>query len=309
MTDSVGATCTGLGKKYRRGDPALTDVDLQIHAGEITGLLGRNGSGKTTLMRLLGGELFPSSGKVQIDGHPAHSPSACANTCLVADGGNWDKGTSGRILVEVASLRPSWSGALFEELLDYFRIDVPRIIGRASKGMQSTFALCLALASGAELTLLDEIHLGMDQPTREKMYEQIVRLNGQTGRGFVLSSHLISEIEQVIGQVVVLERGQVRFAGGVDALLDSFTELLGPREAVMKLQEAGIRLLERQQQGSLLKATVDGALPESLRRYCEQAGIQMEGLDLAQTFRVLTEDKSRPATPTEPALGEEHDAK
>ncbi|MDR4156836.1 ATP-binding cassette domain-containing protein, partial [Bacillus cereus] len=69
MTDSVGATCTGLEKKYRRGDPALTDVDLQIHAGEITGLLGRNGSGKTTLMRLLGGELFPSSGKVQIDGH------------------------------------------------------------------------------------------------------------------------------------------------------------------------------------------------------------------------------------------------
>lgn len=226
-----GATTAGLRFDYRRllGSPtrAIDALTLRIRPGTITGLLGRNGSGKSTLLRLFAGHLRPTGGTVAVDdAAPWENPARMAGTALVASGTPGVTGT--RVYADEplrATLdtwrdtRPTWDAALAGRLLAQWGLNPDRDrIDRLSQGQSSAFSAVLGLASGAPLTLFDEVHLGMDAVLRRQFYDALLAEYTEHGRTFVLSSHLIDEISDLLEDVILIHQGALLDAGTADDL-------------------------------------------------------------------------------------------
>ncbi|MFN8546540.1 MAG: ABC transporter ATP-binding protein [Candidatus Eisenbacteria bacterium] len=202
----------------------LSQLTLELKAG-ITGLVGPNGSGKSTLMRVLTGLLAPQEGSVAVlGGDPFREESIRARTAFVPATEAFFRELSGKRNLEAAFLmrglsladaRRATDRALeLSGLTDASR----RAYGAWSRGMRQRLKLGLALASDAQLVLLDEPFLGVDPPSRRDLRDLIVKL-GESGRTVLVSSHVLHEIESLTDQVGVLARGRLLGFGRIDALL------------------------------------------------------------------------------------------
>lgn len=226
-----GAATTGLCYDYRRllgtSTRAIDDLTVEIRPGTITGLLGRNGSGKSTLLRLLAGHLRPTGGTLAVDGaRPWEDPVRMAGTALVAAGTPGISGTRVyadeplRATLETwGDIRPTWDAELADRLLAQWGLDPDRDrVDRLSQGQASAFSAVLGLASGAPLTLFDEVHLGMDAVVRRQFYDALIAQYAEHGRTFVLSSHLIDEVSDLLEDVILIHHGTLLDAGSADEL-------------------------------------------------------------------------------------------
>jgi ABC-2 type transport system ATP-binding protein len=222
-----------VGKRYGTND-ALRAVDLDIAAGSITGLLGRNGAGKSTLLRLLAAYERPTGGAVLVDGaDPWEHERLMSEICLVRDAGNLgDESTIKDALALSACLRPRWDGDLAERLLDRFELTRKGRVGRLSRGQKSALAIVIGLATQAPLTIFDEAHLGLDAPSRQAFYDELLADYLAHPRTIVISSHLIDEIAPLLEDVVVLHRGEVLLHASAEELRERGVEVVGPAEHV-----------------------------------------------------------------------------
>lgn len=218
---------------------ALDGVDLTLPAGAITGLLGRNGSGKTTLVSALAAHRRPSAGSIRIDGeNPWENQRLTEGICLIQEAGHLM--ASERLsqnLDVVASLRPHWSDDLAGRLMDAYELKPRKTLESLSRGQRSAFAVVVGLASRAPLTMLDEVHLGMDAPSRYTFYDTLLEDYAAHPRSIIISSHLIGEIERFLEHVVILERGRPVITGDADELRSQHPG--GLQEVVVDLARQG----------------------------------------------------------------------
>ena len=203
---------------------AVRDLDLEIHAGEVYGLLGPNGSGKSTTLKLILGLMFPTRGLVRVFGR---RPT--------------DVGIKGRIgfLPEESYLYPfldayetlDYYGRLFhqprrerrrriEMLLDMVGLTgaAYRRVGEYSKGMQRRIGMAQALINDPELLVLDEPTSGMD-PMAARQFKDLINELSRRGKTIILSSHLLADMEDVCDRVGILYAGQLRSEGTLESLL------------------------------------------------------------------------------------------
>lgn len=199
---------------------ALDGVELTIRPGVITGLVGRNGAGKSTLCGLGAALMRPQHGTVRLGGRPVwENPDAVAQVCLMRDRGSGLENLTLRSVVGLhRTFRPQWDEQTFERLLRRFDVPDHKWPSRLSTGQRSALRIALALASRAEVTLLDEVHLGLDAVARRWFYEEVLADYTRHPRTIVLSSHLLEEIEQVVEDVVVVHRGRILASGDVDTV-------------------------------------------------------------------------------------------
>ena len=239
---------------------ALDSVDLDLRPGVITGLFGRNGSGKTTLASLLAAFRRPTSGTVRVGGEdPWENAPVTRATALIRE--------SGDVLVDetiatnldlAARARPTFSPAFAAQLVEAFGLDPSRKPGKLSRGKRSAFGIVLGLASRAPLTILDEVHLGLDAPSRVAFYDALLADYLAHPRTIVLSSHLIDEVDRLVEDVVVLDRGTVLLAQEAEELRATALAVSGPA-ATVDAFAADRRVLARQQLGGTAQITVHGA--------------------------------------------------
>lgn len=199
---------------------ALTDVTVAVRPGTITGLVGRNGAGKTTLLSLVAG-LRPvqrGSGSVKVGGRDVWENSAVTSrVCLVRDTGGVLEDQRIRHTLRIQrALRARWDEEYAVRLLERFGVPLRRRPDQLSRGQRSVLSGVVALASRAEVTLLDEVYLGMDAVARRLFYDELMADYLEHPRTIVLSSHLLDEVEDLLEDVVVLDRGRVVAAGGAD---------------------------------------------------------------------------------------------
>ena len=200
---------SGLSKSFG-ATTALDKLDLTVRAGEVHGFLGPNGAGKTTTIRILLGLLRADSGSaVLLGGDPWHDAVELHRRLVYVPGDVtlWPTLTGGEIIDLLSRLRGDIDEARRAHLLERFDLDPTKKARSYSKGNRQKVALIAALASDAELLLLDEPTAGLD-PLMEAEFRKAVGEMKQTGRTILLSSHILGEVEAVCDRVSIIRNGR-----------------------------------------------------------------------------------------------------
>lgn len=210
----------GLSKKFGRV-LALDGVDLDVTEGEVHGFLGPNGAGKSTTIRVLLGMLRASSGTAQVFGMDAWRDAVSIHRRLAYVPGDvalWPNLTGGEAIDVLTRLRGGLAPAPERErLIDTFGLDVRRRCRTYSKGNRQKVALIAAFATPAELYLFDEPTSGLD-PVMEMLFQQEVRRVTEEGAAVLLSSHILSEVEQLCDRVSIIRAGRIVDRGTLEEL-------------------------------------------------------------------------------------------
>ncbi|MHB8680896.1 MAG: ABC transporter ATP-binding protein [Acidimicrobiales bacterium] len=198
----------GLTKHY--GDVvALEGLDLEVGPGEVLGYLGPNGAGKTTTIRLLLGLARPTSGSATIFGVDTQRQAAEAHRRLAYVPGEaslWPSLTGEETLHLLGRVHGAVDDAYQRVLVERFDFDPTKKVRAYSKGNRQKLVLIAALATRAELLLLDEPTAGLD-PIMELAFRHCVGEARQRGQTIFLSSHILSEVEALCDRVAILRRG------------------------------------------------------------------------------------------------------
>ena len=204
----------GLRKSFGR-TVALDGLDLAVRSGEVHGFLGPNGAGKSTTLRVLLGLLHADGGRATLLGGDPWRDAVALHRRLAYVPGDvtlWPSLSGGETIDLLGRLRGGLDPARRAELLGRFELD-PRKKGRAySKGNRQKVALIAAFASDAELLLLDEPTSGLD-PLMEEVFRQCVAEERDRGRGVLLSSHILAEVEALCDRVTIIRRGKTAETG------------------------------------------------------------------------------------------------
>ena len=211
--------CRGLTKNYG-GKAALRAIDLSIEPGRIVGLLGPNGSGKTTLIKICVGLLTPTAGWAAIGGTKPGPMSKAIVSYLpeISYLNDWMKVSD--ILGFFRDFYHDFSYEKAVEMLRSLGIDQKETLKSLSKGTKEKVQLILVMSREAKLYLLDEPIGGVDPAARDYILNTIIR-NYNPEAAVVISTHLISDIEQVLDDVVFLKDGEIALTSSVDDLRES----------------------------------------------------------------------------------------
>ena len=258
--DSITHTYPG------ENEAALRDVSLVLGDATVTALVGPNGSGKTTLMQILGGLMVPTSGSISIDGTQASADDLLTSSIIASSARDLDE-VPATILIQYARLRPTWDEALFAHYVESFSLPVRRrkTLGKLSTGQAAVFAGAIALASGAPLTLLDEIQAPLDVPTRYALYEEVLTLAAEVMEGkrpqrrFLISSHMVSELEKVAEDVIVLKKSKLLAHESVDDFTTRVTSVTGHASDVERFlgERPALAVIASRELGSTREIVVD----------------------------------------------------
>ena len=199
--------CKGLSKHYGKVI-ALEGVDLSIEPGRVVGLLGPNGSGKTTLIKLVNGLLTPSTGEVLIEGQRPGPLSKAAVAYLPDRDYLADWMSVEQQLDFFADFYQDFDRDKAMEMLLRLDIDPRQKFKALSKGTREKVQLILVMSRKARLYLLDEPIGGVDPATRDFILDTIIR-NYNPEAAVVISTHLISDVEPVLDDVIFLQKGWV----------------------------------------------------------------------------------------------------
>lgn len=230
--------CTDLTKRYGR-QQVLDQLSLAITENKMTGLVGRNGAGKTTLLKLISGFIHPTSGDIRVfSENPFNSLRVSANSIFVDDQLSLPPAlTLKEILEEAGSFYENWDEVLANGLFDYFSFNPNAYHGNLSKGMKSTFNMIVGLASRCALTIFDEPTTGMDAAVRKDFYRALLKDYIAHPRTIIVSSHHLSEIEDVLEDVLLINDGKVCLHLSVSDLKEWAIGLTGKMSTVAKWTE------------------------------------------------------------------------
>ncbi|WP_026552959.1 ABC transporter ATP-binding protein [Arthrobacter sp. H20] len=209
----------GLGKVFGK-TRALDGLDLSVAAGEVHGFLGPNGAGKSTTLRILLGLIRPSSGTATVFGadpwrEPVRSHQDLAY--VPGDVSLWPNLSGGEVIDLLTGLRGGADTALRRRLIDAFEFDPRRKTRTYSKGNRQKVALIAAFARPARLYVLDEPSSGLD-PIMESVFRSEIGRVHDDGATVLLSSHILSEVEQLCDRVTIIRAGRVVESGSLTAL-------------------------------------------------------------------------------------------
>ncbi|MGW6913188.1 alpha/beta fold hydrolase [Kitasatospora sp. NPDC054939] len=212
---------TGLSKRYRGAADryAVRELGFRVERGQVLGLLGPNGAGKTTTLRMLMGLIRPDAGEIRIFGHAVRAGApVLSRVGAFVEGAGFLPHLTGRANLQLywqATGRPAEDSHLDEALAI---ADLGEALDRAvrtySQGMRQRLAIAQAMLGMPDLLILDEPTNGLDPPQIREMREVMIRY-AAAGRTVIVSSHLLSEVEQSCTDLVVMDRGRLVTTGAV----------------------------------------------------------------------------------------------
>ncbi|MDQ6656316.1 MAG: ABC transporter ATP-binding protein [Verrucomicrobiota bacterium] len=251
----------------RRRVAAVRDVSFRVEAGEIYGLLGPNGSGKSTTLKMLLGLVSPTSGTAEIFGRKSSTVSSREAVGFLPESPYFHKYLTGaetlRFHGKLCGLSGSFLSKRIDDLLDVVGLSAAgnRRLRNYSKGMLQRIGFAQALVHDPRLVVLDEPTAGVDPAGARDMRDLILLLQ-RRGVTVLISSHLLSEVQQICDRVGILAGGVLVREGSVDELLavDHRTEIIfedGSEELARQLEflirESGARLIERRKSHTTLE--------------------------------------------------------
>ena len=218
----VALEVRSLTKVFGRGSGirAVSDLSFRVEPGRVTGFLGPNGSGKTTTLRCLLGLVSPTSGETFVGGHPyreLRDPLHTVGAALEASGFHPGRTARGHLSVVAASA--GIPGARVTEVLDIVGLAESghRKVGGYSLGMRQRLSLATALLGDPSVLILDEPANGLD-PEGIAWLRQLLRSLAAEGRTVLVSSHVLSEVQLTVDDVVIIRKGELVSYGSLEDL-------------------------------------------------------------------------------------------
>jgi ABC-2 type transport system ATP-binding protein len=252
VADTWAIETSELRKTYD-GAEALRGLTFAVPPGSICGFLGRNGAGKTTTIKVLLGMARPTSGTARVFGMAADDPNASVQvrrrTGFVSEDKDlYDVMTVDQMVRFTASFYSRWRKDLASRYLRTFELPGERRVKDLSRGMRTRLALLLAFSRGADLLVLDEPTSGLDPAATEGVLQAIVSHVAAEGVTVFLSSHHLSDIDQVADHIVIIDRGRAVVSGGLEDLREAHRriQLVFDAEAPQPmLRASGVLAIER----------------------------------------------------------------
>ena len=199
--------CKHLYKEFDN-KPILKDINLKIPRGKIIGLLGKNGMGKSTLIKLINDLLTPTSGEILINGEKPGVKSKEIISYL-PERTYLDKDmTIKQVIQYFEEFYKNFNTQKAIKLLKDLNLDINKQISKMSKGMQEKLQLILVMSRNAEVYILDEPLGGVDPATRDYILDTILS-NFCEGASVIISTHLISDIERILDEVIFIDKGEI----------------------------------------------------------------------------------------------------
>ncbi|MTD58504.1 ABC transporter ATP-binding protein [Amycolatopsis pithecellobii] len=295
----------GLSKVFGRV-AAVQDLSFVVEPGSVTGFLGPNGAGKTTTLRMILGLVTPTSGVSTISGLPYDrlgSPARVVGAVLENEGFHPKRTARNHLRVYAAAIGVPDQRA--DHVLGLVGLSeaANRKPGEFSLGMRQRLALATALLGDPRVLVLDEPANGLD-PEGILWLRNFLRAYAREGRTVLVSSHLLSEVEQTIDQVVIISQGVTRYFGALEQLRANqrsrvLVEAGDPPAVVKALQVAGFGPLEMIPDGRI---AVAGATRRQIGDVVAKAGLAVYGMDddradLEELFFQLTNGQFAAAPP------------
>lgn len=208
--------CKNIVKKFDNRT-VLDNVSLKLSKGKIIGLLGKNGVGKTTLIKIINGLLTTDNGEILFNNHDI-SYKDRNDIAYLPERSYLNKDM--KIYESINYMRDFYSN--FDEnkaykLLEELNLDKNITISKLSKGMQEKLRLILVMARNADLYILDEPLGGVDPATRDYILDTILT-NIKSGSSVLISTHLISDVERILDEVIFIDEGKIKLVSDTDEL-------------------------------------------------------------------------------------------
>ncbi|MCX4676260.1 ABC transporter ATP-binding protein [Streptomyces sp. NBC_01433] len=247
----------GLSKRYRRGW-ALRDCSFRLPAGRICGLVGPNGAGKSTLLGLATRQVEPTEGELRVFGVPVDDPAVMPRFAFLGqDKPLFKRFTVAETLRMGSELNPGWDMAAAERIVRSGHVPMHARVGTLSGGQRTRVAFALAFGKRPDLLLLDEPMSDLDPLARDEMSTLLMAEAVERGTTVVMSSHMLTELEDMCDYLLVVAGGRIRMAGDADALVPAHTLVTGVTEdGALPAALAPHTLIEARIQGRQFHAMV-----------------------------------------------------
>ena len=195
----------------------LKDINLSIQSGKIIGLLGKNGVGKTTLIKLINDLLTPTSGEILIKGQKIGVETKKVISYLPERTYLNKHMKVSEVISYFEDFYDNFDSEKAKKLLKDLDLDINQKLAKMSKGMQEKVQLVLVMSRNADLYVLDEPLGGVDPATRDYILDTILS-NFNENASVIISTHLISDIEKILDEVIFIDKGQIVLQSDADKL-------------------------------------------------------------------------------------------
>ena len=229
--------CNDIVKKYGKKE-ILHNIDLELEPSKIYGLIGRNGAGKTTLLSVLSAQTPATSGNVTYSGMQVwENQEALDHICFSRELNAVSTYGPNNLKVKdyfdaAEAFFPKWDKEMAKRLCKEFGLEEKKKISKLSKGMMSMVTIIVALASKAEITFMDEPVAGLDVVARDQFYRELLNEYTETGRTFVVSTHIIEEAADLFEETILIKDGSILLKENTLDLLDRAFHISGKADDV-----------------------------------------------------------------------------
>lgn len=278
-----------LSLKYKKFE-ALKNVNFKLDGEKIYGLLGRNGAGKTSLLTLLSAFRKPTSGTLTVSGEdPFENADIIKNISFHYEKNYTEETTTvKKMLRDVGNYRENYDEEYAFKLAEMFELPLNKPVNKLSKGKQSAFEVTMGLSARCPVTIFDESYLSMDAPTRVKFYNEVLEEQSREPRIFILSTHLVSEMDYLFDEVLILHEGKLLIHDEYEELVSRGMTVTGPAEKTDEFVK-GMKVLNQQRLGGTKAVTIYGENLKDIETKAKSLGLEVGPISLQDLFICITE--------------------
>ncbi|MBE6024363.1 MAG: ABC transporter ATP-binding protein [Cellulosilyticum sp.] len=270
---------------FFRDKEVLKGIDLRIKQDTIYGLIGKNGAGKTTLMHVIINQLIAKEGDINILGKdPRRQDDILEEVCMVGEEEFYAPYMRVKDIFKMYERFYShYDRGLESKLIEFFELPIHKALRHYSRGMKSLVFAIIGLCSRARITILDEPTLGMDAENREAFYKILLDEYIKAPRTLIISTHLIDEIEHLIEEMVILDKGKVILNDAVEQIKSKSYYLIGQEKAFEVLHRLECATFKKML-GSKAIYVYWGEIEPQLKEQMRRLEIEMHPMSLQEIF-------------------------
>ncbi|KNY29816.1 ABC transporter ATP-binding protein [Pseudobacteroides cellulosolvens] len=283
--------CNQLTKVYK-DKTALDSIDLNLGENKLIGLIGRNGAGKTTFLKTCAGYLKPTSGSINIlGGNPFDNLDVLSNVTFIDEEIQYDESLSlNDILTLGKAFYQNWDSVYADKLIRYFNLDGKKKYRKLSRGMKTQFNIIMGLSCRAPLTLMDEPTLGLDVAVRKEFYNILIKDYMENPRTLIISSHLMSELENLLEEMVLIHDGRIVFHKSIEDL-QGYGLILNGKKEIIHPFIANKKVLKTETFGSSLIAGIENNLTKDDLNYLNENNVDISKASIEDVYIWLTNNR------------------